>query len=116
MYQGNCHQHLCNILVKVGVNYLSSKLSELLCDNLAIIPPHLHVTGKIGDILRTCDKEFNFTANYSKGQSSMFHAWMETLCPGSLFVPVVRVLNGNRQDAWFEGAFPIYVGRSHMVV
>ena len=45
----------------------------------------------------------------------MFHAWMETFRPGSLFVPVVRVLNGNRQDASFEGAFPLYVGRSHMV-
>ena len=40
---------------------------------------------------------------------------METFRPGSLFVPVVRVLNGNRQDASFEGAFPLYVGRSHMV-
>jgi hypothetical protein len=29
----------------------------------------------------------------------MFHAWMEIFRPGSLFVPVVRVLNGNRQDA-----------------
>ena len=45
----------------------------------------------------------------------MFHAWMETFRPGSLLVPVVRVLNGNRQDASFEGAFPLYVGRSHMV-
>jgi len=35
--------------------------------------------------------------------------------PGSLLVPVVRVLNRNRQDASFEGAFPLYVGRSHMV-
>ena len=35
LYQGNCHQHLHNILVEVGVNHLSSKLSELLCDDLA---------------------------------------------------------------------------------
>ncbi len=46
----------------------------------------------------------------------MFHAWMETFCPGSLFVPVVRVLGGNRQDALFEGAFPLCVGCSHMMV
>jgi hypothetical protein len=45
----------------------------------------------------------------------MFHAWMESFRPGLLFVPVVRVLNGNRQDASFEGAFPLYVGHSHMV-
>jgi hypothetical protein len=32
---------------------------------------------------------------------------MEAFRPGSLFVPFVRVLNGNRQDAAFEGAFPL---------
>ena len=45
----------------------------------------------------------------------MFHAWMETFRPGLLFVPVVRVLNCNQQDASFEGAFPLYVGHSHIV-
>ncbi len=115
MFQGNCHQHLQDILVDVGENYLSSKFSHLLCNDLGIIPPHLRVTCKIGDILRACDKEFNFTANYAKGRGGMFHAWMETFHPRSLFVPVVWVLNGNRQDASFEGAFPLYVGRSHMV-
>jgi hypothetical protein len=115
LYHGNCHQHLCNILVEAGANHLSFKLSHLLCEDLAIIPPHLCVTCKIGDILRACNKEFNFTANYAKGHGGMFHAWMETFRPGSLFVPVVRVLNGNQQDASFEGAFPLYVGHSHMV-
>jgi hypothetical protein len=115
LYQGNYHQHLRNILIEAGAIHLSTKLSELLCYDLAIIPPHLCVTCKIGDILCACDKEFNFTANYAKGHGSMFHAWVETFCPGSLFVPVVRVLNGNQQDASFEGAFPLYVGRSHMV-
>ena len=81
--------------------------SHLLCEDLAIIPPHLCVTCKIGDILRACDKEFNFTANYAKGHGGMFHAWMETFRPGSLFVPVVQVLNGNQQDTAFEGAFPL---------
>ncbi len=114
LYQDNCHQHLRNILVEAGANHLLSKLSELLCNDLAIIPPHLHVTCKIGDILRACDKEFNFTANYAKGHGSTFHAWMETFCPGSLFVPVVRVLGGNQQGALFEGVFPLYVGCSHM--
>ncbi len=83
------------ILIETGANHLLSKLSELLCKDLAIIPPHLCVTFKIGDILRACDKESNFTANYTKGYGSMFHAWMETFCPGSLFIPVMWVLNGN---------------------
>ncbi len=114
LYQGNCHQHLRNILVETGANHLSSKLSELLCNDLAIIPPHLHVICKIGDILRDRDKEFNFTANCAKGHGRMFHAWMEIFCPGSLFVPVVWVLSGNQQGASFEGAFPLYIGCSPM--
>jgi len=106
-------QTLCDAIIqkgrdKSGQNHLSSKLSHLLCEDLAIIPPHLCVTCKIGDIL-------HFTANYAKGHGGMFHAWMETFRPGSLFVPVVQVLNGNRQDASFEGTFPLYVGCSHMV-
>ena len=115
MYQGNCHQHLRNILVNAGANYLSSKLSHLLCEDLGITPPHLRVTCNIGHILRACDKEFSFTANYAKGHGGMFHAWMETFHPGSLLVPIVRVLYRNQQDASFEGAFPLYIGRSHMV-
>ena len=63
MSQGNCHQHLCNILVDAGANHLSSKLTELLCNDLSIIPPRLRVTCNIGHILRACDKEFAFTAN-----------------------------------------------------
>ena len=31
MSQGNCHQHLRNILVNAGANHLLSKLTELLC-------------------------------------------------------------------------------------
>jgi hypothetical protein len=33
---------------------------------------HIFVTCKIGDILRACNKEFNFTANYAKGHGGMF--------------------------------------------
>jgi hypothetical protein len=115
IFHGNCHQHLCNILVESGANHLSSTVGHLLCEDLAIIPPHLCVPCKIGDLLRACNKEFNFTANYAKGHGGMFHARMETFRPGSLFVPVVWVLNGKQQDAAFEEAFPLYVGRSHTV-
>jgi hypothetical protein len=115
MSQGNCHQHPRNILVDAGANHLLSKLTELLYTDLSIIPLHLRVPCNIGHILCACDKEFAFTANYTKGHGCMFHAWMETFRQGSLFVPVVRALNGNQQDASFEGAFSLYVGRSHMV-
>ena len=113
LYHGNCCQHLCNILVEAGANHLSFKLSHLLCEDLAIIPSNHPVTCKIGDILCACDKEFNFTAKMQ--HDGMFYAWMEIFHPGSLFVPVVGVLNGNQQDASLEGVFPLYIGCSRTV-
>ncbi len=54
MYQGNCHQHLRNILVDMGANHLSYKLTELLCNDLAIITPHLRVSCSIGQTPYMC--------------------------------------------------------------
>jgi hypothetical protein len=45
----------------------------------------------------------------------MFHNWMGSYQTGSMFPLIVCVLNGNQQDASFEGAFPLYVGYSHRV-
>ena len=70
LYQGNCHHHLRNILVQAGANHLSSKLSKLLCNDIALIPPQYRVTCNIDHILRACDKEFNFTVNYAKGNGA----------------------------------------------
>ncbi len=116
IYQGNCFHHLQSILVNAAKLHLAGSLTKLLYNDLGIIPSHLCITCKIGDILCACDKEFAFTADYAKGHWAMFHNWMDTYQPGSMFLPVVHVLNGNRQDASFEGAFPLYVGRSPMVV
>jgi hypothetical protein len=115
IYQGYCFHHLQNILVDAVELHLAGSLTKLLYNDLGIIPSHLCITCKIGDILHACNKEFAFTANYAKEYGAMFHNWMDTYQPGSMFLPVVPVLNGNRQDASFEGTFPLYVGRSHMV-
>ena len=105
-----------NIFVDAAKLHLAGSLTKLLCNDLAIIPSHLCITCKIGDILHACDTEFAFTANYAKGHGAMFHNWMDTYQPVSIILPIVHVLNGNWQDASFEGAFPLYIGRSHMVV
>jgi hypothetical protein len=115
IYQGNYHQHLRNILVDAAETCLAASFTKLLCKYLAVILLHLCITCKIGDILCACDKEFAFTANYAKGHGTMFHNWMDTYQPGSMFLPVVCVLHGNWQDASFKGTFPLYVGCSHIV-
>jgi hypothetical protein len=51
MFQGNCHQHLRNILADAGENHLSSKLTELLCDDLAIIIQLLCRTSHVARLL-----------------------------------------------------------------
>jgi hypothetical protein len=89
--------------------------SNLQCNDLAIIPSHLCITCRIGNILFACNKEFAFTANYAKRHWSMFHNWMDTYLPGSMFLSVVCVLYGYRQDTSFKGPFPLYIGQSHMV-
>jgi hypothetical protein len=113
--QGNCFHNLQNILVVATKLRLAGSLTKLLCNDLAIIPSHLCITCKIDDILRTCNKEFAFTANYAKGHGAMFHNWMDTYQPDSMCLPIVCVLNDYWQDASFKGTFPLYVGRSHMV-
>ena len=61
------------------------------------------------------DKEFNFTANYAKGDGDQFHDWMRRYHPGELMMPVIRTLGGDRQDSLFEGALPVYMGRKFFV-
>jgi hypothetical protein len=51
MFQGNCHQHLRNILADAGENHLSSKLTKLLCDDLAIIIQLLCRTSHVARLL-----------------------------------------------------------------
>jgi hypothetical protein len=66
LFQGHCFNHLRNTWFEAIENYLSRKLTDLLKHDLELIPPHLRVSCKISDLLRQIDKEYSFTANYSK--------------------------------------------------
>jgi len=65
------------------------------------------VSCKISDLLRHVDKEYSFTANYFKGNGNEYADWKERFRPGKRYLPPIRVLGGNRQDAAFEGALPV---------
>ncbi len=76
----------------------------------------MRVSCKISDLLRQIDKEYSFTANYFKGSGDDYADWKERFRPGKRYLPPIRVLGGNRQDAAFEGALPVYDGRGDMLI
>jgi hypothetical protein len=79
-------------------------------DNAASIAT-INVKCDIANVCRCVDKEFAFTANYTKGHGHTFHDWMRRYHPGELMMPVIRTLGGDRQDSSFEGALQVYMGR-----
>ncbi len=116
MFQGHCFDHLRNTWFEAIENYLSRKLTIFLKHDLELIPPHLRVSCKISDLLRQVDKEYSFTANYFKESCDDYADWKECFCPGKQYLPPIRVIGGNRQDAAFEGALPVYDGRGDMLI
>ena len=107
LYQGHCFNHLRNTWFEAIELYLSRKVTDLLRDDLESIPLHLCVSCKLGDLLRQVDKEYSFTTNYFKGSGDAYSDWKERFRPGKRYMPPIRVLGGNRQDAAFEGALPV---------
>ena len=51
-------------------------------NDLALIPPHLHVTCKLGELNRQVDKEYNVTCNYKKGHGDEYQDYKEEFHPG----------------------------------
>jgi hypothetical protein len=103
--------------VKIGAIeiHLSRRVTQILVEELALIPPHLCVKCDIGNVCQCVDKEFNFTANYPKRHGDAFHDWMRRFYPGELMMPVICTLGGDRQYSSFEGALPVYMGRKFFV-
>ncbi len=116
LFQGHCFNHLRNTWFDAIENYPSRKLTEYLKYDLELIPHHLRVSCKISDLLRQVDKEYSLTANYFKGSGDDYADWKARFCPGKQYLPPIRVLGGNRQDAAFEGALPVYDGRGDMFI
>ena len=65
--EGSCFNHLHNVWIGAIEKILSRKVTQILVEELALIPPHLLVRRNIGNVCQCVDKEFNFTANYHKG-------------------------------------------------
>ena len=116
LYQGHFFNHLQNTWFEAIELYLSRKVVDFLRDDLESIPLHLRVSCKLADLLPQVDKEYFFTANYFKGSGDAYSDWKERFRPGKRYLPPICVLGGNRQDAAFEGAVPVYDGRGDMLI
>ena len=116
LYQGHCFHHLRNTWFEAIENFLSKKLQSDLKDDFEEFPSHLRVAKDIGELLRQVDKEYSFTANYAKGSGADYSYWKQRYRPGKRYLPPIRVLGGNRQDASFERALPVYDGRADMLM
>ena len=75
VYIGHCWHHLRCLWIGAGLKRADKYLSDVLGDDLQLIPLLLRVTTNIENILISLEKEFALTANYAKGHGSLFYAW-----------------------------------------
>ena len=115
MQSGFCFQHMRNILCKGVEICMDAKCKSVLSTDLDIIPPHLRIQCTMTNLARMVDKELNPRGDYAKGHGGDFWYYMETYHRGVLWLPIVRVLGGARQDGSFEAALPLYAGRKFII-
>eukprot|EP00957_Ditylum_brightwellii_P193240 14713782-Ditylum_brightwellii.AAC.1 len=107
VYIGDYWQHFHGVCTGAVVKDLCSQLLEDLKDDLDDLHFTLQVQTEVGQIYRSVEKEFAETAQYAKGDSTMFYGWKETHHPTTYIYPCARVLGGARQDLGSEGAIPV---------
>ena len=96
IYIGHCHHHLRNVWVGAISNHLARKLTELMKNDLDLIPHHIRVSCDLMSVHRMVDKETNHTAHYAKGHGDQFQDFSERRFQGKIRYPVIRVLGGKR--------------------
>lgn len=115
IYKQKCFNHLRNVWLGAVENMLGKKLEAHFKHDLELIPSHLRVACRLSELLLQVDKEYSFTANYAKGSGDDYYDWKVRYRPGKRYLPIIRVVGGNRQDSAFEGALPVYDGLDDML-
>ena len=91
---------LLKIVSQKSLNFISNMTLSLY--------PVICMLPVVCELLQQVDKEYSETSNYMKGHWSIFKDWQIWYHPGKQYLPVIWVLGRNRQDAAFEGSFPVY--------
>jgi hypothetical protein len=55
----------------------------------------------LSELLIQIDKEYNFSANYSKEHGDAFHDWLKIYHLGKQFLPTINVSCGSQQESSF---------------
>jgi hypothetical protein len=100
--------HLWNVWSGNTEKALTKELNILLQSGLDEIDPQLRVTSSMSTIIHIVNKEFSFSANYSKGHGKLFLEWIKEYHPGVLLLHL-QCAAGSRQDLCMEGLMPIYM-------
>jgi len=66
-WQQDCHHHLRNVWFKVMEKALTTKLNQMMKDDLEEISYELRVRTSFSAVARAYDKGFSCNANYAKG-------------------------------------------------
>jgi hypothetical protein len=101
--QGDCHNRMQCVGFKQVETAMGVELDEYLREDLKLIPNNLRISCHLSDATIHCDKVY-----YEKGHGNEFGDYKKWYHPDKRSLPVISVVGGNRQDASFEGAFPIY--------
>eukprot|EP00957_Ditylum_brightwellii_P057601 4368142-Ditylum_brightwellii.AAC.1 len=105
----DCWQHLRDIWTGAVVKNLCSQLSEDLKDDFDDFHFILQVQMEVSQIHRAVEKEFAKTAQYAKGDDTMFYGWKKTHHPTTYIYPCTRTIGDARQDIGSEGAIPVFM-------
>ena len=109
-WQGDCDQHMRNIIINAMANGATEHLQVELEDDLAEFSSFDRMSVDCMDLIRAIFKELHAGGEYAKGKGKEFWAWVEKNCPSELVMAFERA-NGSRQDLALDGAVPIFANR-----
>jgi len=112
---GDCWQHMRNIIFNGIELELKKYLNTLLHDDIANLPSNLRIDMGLGSTSYAIDKDFANTCHYALGHGAPFTHYMCTYYSGELLFPIVRAQGGTRQDGPFESAVSIYMNRQYYI-
>ena len=113
VYLVTCHHHLRNILVARGAKASTTRLKELLADELARVPKEKRIVADADALVRGVWKEFGTShKNYAKGQGyKNFMPWLVANHVGEMYLLPPRGDCGSRHDFSTEAAMYLYHDR-----
>jgi len=111
VYEGDCMQHLRNVVLDAMLAAATAHLKGELEESLDAFSSFERMSTDPMNLIRAVHKEFHPTGDYYKGKNDQFHDWRGRTHPSSFFFRLERAGSG-RQDLGFDAALPIFLDRA----